>query len=620
MLAGAGWWDAGDTPARCRRIISGLLLGSALVLPSAPALAQEQPAEAGRPTCAAVQSPIAPPPPADAGLLPVDPVICDDELAHEVPPISAESDPELDRPLESVAEFEQRLGGQPAGADPELVQPLPPLEQSDVREVELAAPEPTIKAPELRYAVRVEGLDAADALTEVSLAGQFDDLSALGDGDGKAANEAMLSARLEEDSKLLQRMLHAEGWYDARIDTRLDRGAAADGQPVTAVLQVVPGDRYTLGSVNVTAGPTVPADLIGKNFALKPGDPIVAERIQGAEANIAIVLPQEGYPFAEVEQRDVLLDPETHLGDYTLPVTVGPRSRFGGFQTSGDLAFDVRHVEVLARFDRGELYDSRDVDDLRQALVATSLFSTVSVEPQRTGQVNADGTQAVTMLITQDAGPPRTLAASAGYGTGEGFRVEGSWTHRNLFPPEGALIASGVLGTAEQGASLTFRRSNAGKRDRTFQVGLEALHADYEAFEAFTGRLYTRLSYDSTPLWRKPFTWALGAEIVGTIEEDYDFDLGERAKQKYLIGGVSGQVGIDRSDSLLDPTKGFRAQALIQPEGALSDGFDPYLRSQLDGSAYYPFGDQIVVAARARLGTTLNIAREDLAPSRRFYA
>ena len=38
-----------------------------------------------------------------------------------------------------------------------------------------------------------------------------------------------------------------------------------------------------------------------------------------------------------------------------------------------------------------------------------------------------------------------------------------------------ALIASAVAGTREQGASVAFRRSNAGKRDRTFQVGIEAL-------------------------------------------------------------------------------------------------------------------------------------------------
>ena len=603
-------------------LTTATLVGAVGALPSV-ALAQE--AAPTTAPCPPESATIATPP-GNANLPQVDPVICRGELEREVPPLGPD-DPALQQPLESVAEFEARLramentpGAVAPSADPELAQPLPPLNQFDVREIELAQPDPGEQPVELRYAVRVDGLQSADDATETALRDQYDDLSALRDGDGKAANEAMLSARLTEDSKLLQRILVAEGWYDARIDTRIDRSPAADGQPVTAVLLVAPGERYRIGSIAVEAGPTVPPGLIDKNLALQVGEPIVAQRIQGAEANVAVVLPQEGYPFAEVGQRDVLLDPETHLGDYTLPLTLGPRARFGGFETKGELAFGSEHVAVLSRFKRGELYDSREVDDLRQALVATGLFSTVSVEPQRTRQVAPDGTEAVTMLVTQDAGPPRTLAASAGYGTGQGFRVEGSWTHRNLFPPEGALVASAVAGTKEQGASVIFRRSNAGKRDRTFQTGLEALRSRFEAFDALTGRLFARLSYDSTPIWRKTLTWGLGAEILGTVEEDYNFALGERDKRKFLIGGISGQLGFDRTDSLLDPTRGFRAQILVQPEGALSDGFRPYLRSQLDGSAYYPVGDKLVVAGRARIGTTLGIDRFNLAPSRRFYA
>lgn len=603
-----------------------LLAGCAtLIVAASPAAAQVAAPEPERPVCPPEQPTVAPPPPAGSDLPQVDPIICQEELAREVPPIGAD-DPALATPLETVAEFEARLRAQEAAgigiaptADPELTQPLPPLNQFDVREVELAQPEPAEAVAELRYATRVEGLAEADAATEAALLDEFEALSALDDGDGKAANEAMLSARLTEDSKLIQRILQAEGWYDAAVQTRIDRSPAEDGQPVTAVLQVAPGTRYTIGTIAVQADAPTPPDLITSNLALKVGEPIVAQRIQGAEANIAIVLPQEGYPFTTVGQRDVLLDPETHLGDYTLPITLGPRARFGGFRTTGDLAFGATHVKTLSRFKAGELYDSRDVDDLRQALVATGLFTTVAVEPERSGQVNPDGTETVTMLVTQDAGPPRTLAASAGYGTGQGFRVEGSWTHRNLFPPEGALVASAVAGTQELGASAIFRRSNAGKRDRTLQAGIEALRSDYDAFEALTGRIFGRLSYDSTPIWRKTFTWGIGAEILGTIEKDYNFALGRRDDRKFLIGALTGQVGFDKTDSLLDPTKGFRAQILVQPEGALSDGFRPYVRSQLDGSAYYPVGDSIVVAARARAGTTLGIDRFELAPSRRFY-
>lgn len=248
-------------------------------------------------------------------------IISNEELQREVPQLGPD-DPELQGQLESVQEFERRLNtGQGTvatvapTADPELNRPLPPLNQFDVREVELAQPEPNEGPVELRYSLQVLGLAAVDALTEADLQDQFDDLSALREADGTAANEAQLSARLTEDSALLQRILQSQGWYDARIETRIDRSAAADGQPVTAVLQVAPGERYRIGTIVVQADPTTPPDLIAKNLSLETGEPIVAERIQGAEANVAIILPQEGYPFAQVGQRDVLLDPETHLGD-----------------------------------------------------------------------------------------------------------------------------------------------------------------------------------------------------------------------------------------------------------------------------------------------------------------
>src|SRR3546814_10136366 len=58
----------------------------------------------------------------------------------------------------------------------------------------------------------------------------------------------------------------------------------------------------------VKAGPTVPPDLIHTNLPLKAGDPIEADRIQGAEANVSLKLPQMGYPFVKLGTRDILLD------------------------------------------------------------------------------------------------------------------------------------------------------------------------------------------------------------------------------------------------------------------------------------------------------------------------
>ena len=79
-------------------------------------------------------------------------------------------------------------------------------------------------------------------------------------------------------------------------------------------------------------------------------------------------------------------------------------------------------------------------DDLRQALVGTGLFSTIAIEPVDTGTKAPDGTEVVDLLVTQEKGPWHAWAATGGYGTGEGIKATGSWTDRNLFPPEGALI------------------------------------------------------------------------------------------------------------------------------------------------------------------------------------
>jgi translocation and assembly module TamA len=577
-------------------------------------------------------------------------VISDEEFNASIPELDAGVDPELDRPLESIEEFERRLAREQADAEPqeghgpplnnstladedaieeigdapvrdaELTAPLPPIEQFEVTPVEFAEASDDQEGVEIAYNLRLEGLEEADREAESNLIDEFNSLSALREGDGKAANAAMISARLTEDSELVETILASEGWYSPVIRTRVDRGNEGDGQALTAVISVQPGQRYTFSDIIVVADPTVPPDLIRSNLALKPGEPIIAERVQGAEAKVAVALPENGYPFATVGQRDILLDRETSDGVYTLPVDVGPRARFGGITTDGDLAFDADHIEVLTRFDRGDLYDSRKVDDLRKALVATSLFSSVSVQARRTGEPAGDGTEYVTLDVHQEAGPPRTIAGSVGYAAGEGITARATWTHRNMFPPEGALIAHALAGTRQQGAGVTFRRSNAGKRDRAFELVAEAFHNDYDAYSAYTGRLAARIARDSTPIWQKKYTYAFGVELLATAETDYNPETGTRDRRTYYIAGLNGQVGFDQTDSLLDPTEGYRLTALIQPETTVNRGFDPYVRARIDASAYYSVTDQLVLAGRVRLGTIQGTGLFDIAPSRRLYA
>lgn len=559
------------------------------------------------------------PPPADQEA----PMLPDTEFEARLPQ-TGETTPGNSAPLPSIDEWIDRQMPQsgttqdlPPATEPlpeaELAQPLPPLESVQVPTQVATDSNPDEKTPEVRYSVVIEGFG------ETGLEDRFRDSSSLIDGDGKAETAAMVQARAHEDEALAIRLFQSEGYYDATALASLEQ---VEGGGLRAVLSVTPGKRYKLGEIVVNAGPTLPPNLVRDSLPLQTGDYIVATAVEGAEANVGVKLPENGYPFVKVGERDILLDPATITGDYTLPVDTGPRSSFRGITTSGrKQAFGADHMQVISRFRQGELYDSRQVDDLRRALVATGLFSSVTVDPVRTGQPGPDGTEYVDIHVEQEAGPPRTLAGELGYGTGQGFRAEGTWTHRNLFPPEGALIIGAIAGTQEQGVSGTFRRSNAGKRDKTFQTGINLNHQRYDAYEAFTAGINIGWSRQSTPIFQKRWTYSYGAEILLSNEKTtIDPATAETDYLTYFIGALPTQLGYDRSNDLLNPTRGFRANLRVSPEASLQGNVSPYVRATFDLSGYYPVADNIVIAARTRLGTISGAARDDIAPSRRVYA
>ncbi|MBW8842769.1 MAG: BamA/TamA family outer membrane protein [Sphingomonadales bacterium] len=552
------------------------------------------------------------------------PIVPDDQFDKSLPPLSSDINAPLE-PIPQEAPFTPQTADKappsvtppavtapapdvPPGTlppapepAPELAAPLPSLDSYNTTPVTEVADVPGGKGAEIRYDTVVNGLGDLD------LDSDFKTFSALKKGGGKAANAAMVAARGREDEALAVRLMHSRGYYDA---TALSSVESIPNQPgrVRVVINAVPGKQYIFASINVDSQPVVPGDLITRNLPLKVGEPIDTVRVQGAEANVTLQMGRHGYPFVRLGTRDILLDDTAFTGDYTLPVDTGPRSSFGDVSTSGRLAFGPDHIRVLRRFKPGQ-----------KALVATGLFSTVTVEPVDTGKNASDGTRIVDLAVTQRVGRTRSIAATGGYSTGEGIKLEGTFTARNAFPPEGAFIVGAVAGTQEQSGTVTFRRSDWKQRDRTLSFGLSAGHNNYDAFDAATLSLFGRVSYDSTPIWQKRITYAYGFELTGTNESVYDFGAGKRQRGTYFIAALPLNIQWDTSDDLLNPTKGYRVKLTLSPETSVRGPIRPYARTMLDASVYYPITSSIVIAGRGRVGSILGIARDDLAPSRRYY-
>src|SRR3546814_20982380 len=85
-----------------------------------------------------------------------------------------------------------------------------------------------------------------------------------------------------------------------------------------------------------------------------------------------------------------------------------------------------------------------------------------------------------------------------------------------------------VAGTQEQGLSATFRRSNAGRRDRTVQAGLELLHEDYKSYSAYTAALRGSIPRSSTPNFQNRRNWTFGFQLLASDHTQVHENTGDR--------------------------------------------------------------------------------------------
>ncbi|HJS39768.1 MAG TPA: BamA/TamA family outer membrane protein, partial [Sphingomicrobium sp.] len=426
-------------------------------------------------------------------------------------------------------------------------------------------------------------------------------------------NAAQIDRRARADAELLTTLLQSEGYYDAEVETDI----ALEGERIAVELEAKPGPRYTFQSVELqgveAAG--AQAGMLRDAFAVKAGDPVVAQKVIDAGVALRVTLGEEGFALAEVGEQDIVLDHETATARLVLPVTPGPQARFGDIRVTGRPPFSSRHVGRIARFKKGDMYERSEVDDLRRALIATGLVASVE-----TKLVPVDGGQVVDVAVHLEPAPMRTIAGELGYGTGEGVRLEASWQHRNFFNPEGALTLRGVAGTQEQLAAVSLRRSNFRRRDQVLTAQISASDVDRDAFAARTLLLSAGIERQSNFIWHKKWTWSLIGELIYSDERDTIESTGEARRRTFYIAALPASLTYDGSDDLLDPTTGFRLGGRVSPELSLHGGTFGYTRAQVDASAYRPISDRVVLAGRVRLGTIFGADRDDIAPSRRFYA
>lgn len=563
--------------------LSSLLASAALV--ASPAMAQDSTATD--------------PPPAPTGDLdPSSPMADLPDLGVAWPDLSAPDAPNLSAaapPPSSVAPPPASLSADTGQGDSAVAAAPPPVD-------------PAVR--QFHYDYKLEGVDElADALFRQ----RFNEGSALRADVGDPANAAQIDRRAKQDAELLNELMRAAGYYDARVRTSVDQ----NGDQLVVTLSVTPGTRYTFRNVSLHGlpAPSDQPDTLRAAFPIAVDDPVNADVIVSATDNLRTTLKAHGYPFADVGDPKIIVDHESRDADLSLDIQSGGERRFGRIIPTNTRIFGGKHIQDIARFDPGDLYDQGDVDDLKRALIQTGLVSSVMVTP-----VEGDAPGTVDLSVAMESAPVHTIAGELGYGTGEGARAEVSWSHRNFVKPEGAFTVRGVLGTKEQLGSASLRFNNFNARDHILTTQVSLAHTERDAYTADTFSLSATLERQTNIFFQKKWAWSVGSELVASDERDVIAATGTPRQRTYFIGALPSSINYDGTDDLLNPTRGFRLGLRFSPEVSLVNTVFGYARVQLDGSVYQPVTDRVVIAARTRIGTILGAPRDEIAPSRRFYA
>lgn len=444
-------------------------------------------------------------------------------------------------------------------------------------------------------------------------------------GGGDEENIALLRARAGADKALLEELLRVYGYYDGLVVRTVTAREVAEGVPPDTGevrFDILPGPRYTFGAIDLGQLDTAPDFVALRSaFEIQTDDIMSSDKIVEERFDLDRALGEGGYPFAVIDSPSLLIDHDRAQGDLTMPVQPGGKYRFGNVVSSLPDFLSAEHLATIARFDAGDTYQRSLELDLRRAILATGLVSSVTITPREVDPPQGDDPGTVAMDVELTKAKLRTIAGAIGYGSEEGIRVQASWEHRNFFPPEGALRLRGILGTQEQLAGITFKRNNFGGRDRILNLDAYVSTFDSDAFEARTAALVGTYERTSTLLFQKPLSWSFGFEAVATSERPPTVNGIRRPREEFFVGALPVRVLLDTSDDLLDPTEGFRLGGRLSPEISRSNSVESfYVRAQADASFYQQVGEGTVLAGRLRFAAIPGTDIANIAPSRRLYA
>jgi translocation and assembly module TamA len=428
--------------------------------------------------------------------------------------------------------------------------------------------------------------------------------------------------------------LRSEGYYGARIDVIEGVGdgasAASDGVSITIPdderrLFVRPGVQFKISSAVVTViGADSPSFEAAKTQAARLAGSLVSGPARSSEvlrvqSQALVAVKEAGFTQAEDRYPDIVVDHATNTMAINYEVSSGTLTSLLGVAVSGAELTPGAWVIKTAAIAPGDIATGERVRKVAERFRLTGAYQNVDVTLAPVQNVSATTGSTQLVLALQER-TKRIWSAGAEWSTSDGLGVDASTSFFHRFHRADTLTLDGRIGTLESSLGASLRLPSFGGPSRDLFLEARAGQETNDAFDRLIARLAATYAI---PRGRKDLlTYGVGLDVTRT-NSPLQMRTGLTAND---VDGADFSLLLryerDRSDDIINPTNGWRAQGELQPSVFIGEGQTiPYGRLVLAGSIYRPFSALPSGVFAARLKAGVLVTSDDRLPfDRRFFA
>jgi translocation and assembly module TamA len=255
------------------------------------------------------------------------------------------------------------------------------------------------------------------------------------------------------------------------------------------------------------------------------------------------------------------------------------------------------------------VYRPDRVAELERRLLDTGVYDQVTVA--LSAEKDADGRRPVLVSLADRA--KRLLDVSAGYSTTDGADVDLRWSHFNRLGRADTVAFQLRYGELGSRLGVDLLLPHWRHPGRNLRLTAEGFRDTTEAYDQ-TG---AALRADLTRRWGRTSYFTRGVALVRSRVSDH-----HTGNMDLVMAKLLAAVVLDRTDNPLDPTRGWKGEARLEPTALTGDQGLFYTRAQIQGASYLAFGSaaRTVLAGRVRLGSIVGGKLASVPSAERFFA